>query len=138
MSRAAFSAKVFAVYLFIVGPVLVFAPNFLLALFGIAPTSEVWIRVLGVIAFNLGIYAWVAARHEDKSFLETSVYTRGLVCCSLFVFALTGFASPMIALFGLIELCGATWTWLALKADAQAPVPAPADGHEAAMPAVGQ
>jgi hypothetical protein len=126
MSRAAFSAKVFAVYLFVISPVLVFAPNFLLAMFGIAPTSDVWIRVVGVIAFNLGIYAWVAARHEDKPFLEASVYTRGLVFCSFVVFALTGLASPMIVLFGLVELCGATWTWLALKGDARAPVSAPA------------
>jgi hypothetical protein len=32
MSRSAFSAKVFAIYLFVVGAVLVVAPNFLLAI----------------------------------------------------------------------------------------------------------
>jgi hypothetical protein len=41
MSRSAFSAKVFAIYLFVIGPVLVVAPNFLLGLFRIAPSTEV-------------------------------------------------------------------------------------------------
>ena len=57
-------------------PSLVVAPNFLLSIFRIPPTSEVWIHVVGVIAFNIGIYAWVAAKHENKPFLEASVYTR--------------------------------------------------------------
>jgi hypothetical protein len=138
MSRAAFSAKVFAAYLFVVGPVLVFAPNFLLAMFGIAPTSEVWIRVVGVIACNLGVYAWVAARHEDKAFLEASVYTRGSVFCAFVVFALTGLASPMVVLFGMIDLCGGAWTWCALRADARAPVSALAGRTAPVAPVAGQ
>jgi hypothetical protein len=115
---------VFAVYLFVVSPVLVCAPNFLLTMFGIAPTGEVLIRVVGVIAFNLGVYMWVAARHENKPFLEASVYTRGSVFCAFVVFALLGLASPMIVLFGLIDLGGGLWTWYALKADARADGPA--------------
>jgi hypothetical protein len=116
MSKATFSARVFAVYVFAVSTVLVVAPNVLLALFGIAPTSEVWIRVAGVLAFNIGIYAWVGAR--NNAFLEASVYTRMLVCAAFFVFALLGLVSPMIVLFGCVDLAGGIWTWLALKADA--------------------
>ena len=118
MSKATFSARVFAVYVFAVSTVLVVAPNVLLGIFGIASTSEVWIRVAGVLAFNIGIYAWVGARH--RPFLEASVYTRALVCASFVVFALLGLASPMIVLFGLIDLAGGLWTWFALKADARA------------------
>lgn len=76
MSNAAFSAKVFAVYLFIVGAILVVIPNLLLSLFRIPQTTEVWIHVIGVIAVMLGVYAWVAAKHEDRHFLKASVYTR--------------------------------------------------------------
>jgi hypothetical protein len=118
MSRSAFSAKVFAVYLFVVGPVLVFAPNLLLSIFRIATTTEVWIRVVGVIAFNLGVYVWVAARHENRAFLEASVYTRLLTFVAFTTFALTGLGSPMLVLFGVIDLCGGLWTGFALKADA--------------------
>lgn len=121
MSKAAFSSKVFALYLFVIGPVLVLAPNILLGLFGIAPTSEVWIRVIGIIAVNLGVYSWVAAKHENKAFLAASVYTRSSIFVAFTAFAVLGMASPMIILFGAIDLAGALWTHFALQADRAAP-----------------
>ncbi len=127
MSKATFSARVFAVYVFVVSTVLVVAPNVLLGIFGIAATSEVWIRVAGVLAFNIGIYAWIGARH--RPFLEASVYTRALVCAAFVVFALLGLISPMIVLFGLVDLAGGIWTWAALKADARTVASAPAGRH---------
>ncbi|AVR97299.1 hypothetical protein [Pseudoduganella armeniaca] len=118
MSRAAFSARVFSLYVMAVGAALVLVPNLLLGLFGIAPTGEIWIRVAGLIAFNLGIYVWVAAHH--RPFLQASVYTRSLVFVVLTGFAVTGMGEPMLALFGVLDLAGAIWTLLALRADAQA------------------
>ena len=129
MSKSAFSAKVFAVYLFVVGAVLIVAPNFLLSIFRIPPTSEVWIHVVGVTAFMIGIYAWVAAKHEDKPFLEASVYTRFLVFVAFTTFAVIGLASPMIVLFGVADLLGGIWTYFALKADAQSVRPILAGQH---------
>ncbi|MBQ5946202.1 hypothetical protein [Massilia sp. ST3] len=129
MSKSAFSAKAFAAYLFLIGPVLILAPNFLLGLFGIAPTTEVWIRVIGVMACVLGVYSWVAGKHENKPFLEASVYTRSLVFVAFTVFALSGMASPMLILFGLVDLGGALWTWFALRADAQSARPVLAGQH---------
>lgn len=126
MSKSAFSAKVFAVYLFILGPVLILAPNVLLKLFGIAPATEVWIRVVGLLAFMLGVYVWVAAKHDNRPFLEASVYTRAFVFVALSAFAILGLGSPMLALFGVIDLCGGIWTYFALKADARPAAPVPA------------
>ncbi len=120
MSKSAFSAKVFAMYLFVVGVVLVVAPNFLLTIFWMAPSSEVWIRVVGVAVFNFGIYAWVAAKDDNASFLAASVYTRVLVFVAFTCFAVTGLASPMIVVFGVADLFGGIWTYFALKADARA------------------
>ena len=120
MSRSTFSAKAFAAYLFVLGPVLVFVPNVLLALFGIAPSTDVWIRVVGLIVFMLGVYVWVSAGY--KPFLEASVYTRSAVFVALSAFALLGLGSPMLALFGAVDLAGAAWTWFALRADARSPV----------------
>ncbi len=118
MSKSALSAKVFAVYLFIVGVVLVVAPNVLLSLFLLPQTSEVWIRVLGVLAFNVGIFAWVSA--EDQRFLQASVYTRCLFFLAVTTFAVIGLASPMIIFFGVTDLLGGIWTYFALKGDARA------------------
>lgn len=123
MSRAAYSSKVFSIYLFVVGLVLVAAPNVLLALFRLPATSEAWIRVIGVLAFNIGIYAWVAARHEDHSFFEASVYTRCIFFAMVTTLALLGLASPMIVCFGVPDLLGAIWTHRALSADARPALP---------------
>lgn len=119
MSSSAFSAKVFAVYLFIAGAVLITVPNLLLTLLQIPPTPDVWIRVVGLVAFMIGVYAWVAASHEFKPFLVASVYTRFVVFVAFTTFALTGLGSPMILLFGLADLAGGLWTYSALRADAR-------------------
>jgi hypothetical protein len=117
MSKATFSARAFAVYVFAVSTLLIVAPNLLLTTFGIAPTSEVWIRVAGVLAFNIGLYSWISATH--RPFLEASVYARALVFTAFLVFALLGFVSPLIVVFGLVDLAGGLWTWAALRADAR-------------------
>jgi hypothetical protein len=117
MSRSEFSAKAFAAYLFVLGTILAVAPNSVLPLFGIAPATDVWIRVVGILAFNIGVYVWVAARY--RPFLEASVYTRFLVFAAFIMFAALGLASPMLLLFGAIDMCGGIWTLLALKADAR-------------------
>lgn len=119
MSKSAFSAKVFAVYLFIAGALLATVPNLVLSLLFIPPTTEVWIRVIGVIAFMIGIYAWDAAAHEAKSFFVTSVYTRCTVFVAFAVFVALGLASPTVMLFGVADLLGGLWTFWALRADAQ-------------------
>lgn len=119
MSKSALSARVFAAYLFVVGAVLVIAPNFLLSIFRIPSTTEVWIRVVGLLAFNLGVYVWVAAKHDNRPFLEASVYTRVFTFVVFNMFVALGLGSPMLVLFALIDLCGGLWTWFALKADGQ-------------------
>jgi len=122
LARARFSARAFAVYVFAVAAVLVCAPNLLLAAFGVPPTTEVWIRVVGVLACMIGVYAWVGAAH--RPFLQASVYTRAVVFVALTVFALLGLGSPLLALFGAVDLCGGLWTYFALRADERAAPPA--------------
>lgn len=115
MSRSAISARGFAIYVFIVGAVLVIAPNALLSLFRLPETSEIWIRIIGVLAFNIGVFAWVSA--ENNHFLRASVLTRILFFIAITTFAAVGLASPVIILFGIADLVGALWTYFALKAD---------------------
>ncbi|XHS78542.1 hypothetical protein ACFJGW_00810 [Burkholderiaceae bacterium UC74_6] len=117
MSKPAFSVHAFGLYLLILGIVLTIAPNLLLSTFGIAETSEVWIRVVGILAFNIGIYYIYAARCEAKAFFQASVYTRALVLVSFTAFAALGFASPLLILFGAVDFTGAIWTQLALRAE---------------------
>ena len=116
-SSAAFSVKFFGVYALLTGLNLMFAPNMFLGMFGIPLTAEVWIRVVGVLAFNIGIYYWFAAKCEAKAFFEATVYARCFVFLAFATFVALGFVNKALILFGVVELAGAVWTWLALRKD---------------------
>lgn len=115
MSKPAFSVKVFGVYLSILGIALTLVPNLLLGLFGIPDTKEVWIRVVGVLLFNIGIYYWFAANANATAVFRASIYTRCLVFVAFTAFALLGLVSPVLILFGAADLAGAIWTYFALQ-----------------------
>ena len=70
MSKAAFSVKAFGYYLIVLGIGLTLVPNLLLSVFGMPPTTEVWVRVVGVLVFNIGIYYLYAARCEATAFFQ--------------------------------------------------------------------
>ncbi|MDB5936339.1 MAG: hypothetical protein JWQ01_3683 [Massilia sp.] len=94
-----------------------------LSIFQIPQTSEVWIHVIGVLAFNVGVYAWVSAEHKD--FLQASVYARFVFFVAVTTFAVIGLAGPMIIFFGVADLLGGIWTHFALKANSRGPGQAP-------------
>lgn len=120
MSRAARSLKYFGIYLMLLGLALVLVPNQIITLFGMAPTPEVWIRVVGVLAFNIGVYYWFAARSECRPVYWASVYTRALVLVSFSVFAALHLSEPVLVLFGAVDFCGGLWTWYALRSERRA------------------
>ncbi len=117
MSKSAFSLFVFGIYAAVVGIVLMAAPNFMLGIFGIPHTNEVWIRIVGVLALVLAFYYTQAARKGITGFFVLTVYTRSTFIIFLTAFVLFGFASPAIILFGVMDLLGAVWTGLSLRSE---------------------
>ncbi len=117
MSKSAFTVKVFGIYALLTGLNLMFAPNMLLNIVGIAPTSEVWIRVVGVLAFNVGVYYWYAAKCEAKAFFVATVYTRVFTFAAFASLVALGFVGPALILFGCLDLAGGIWTGLALRTE---------------------
>lgn len=117
MSGAARSVFVFAIYLFLLGAVLVLVPNLLLGLFRIPATGEVWIHVVGMLVLILGYYYLTAARGEMTGFIRATVVGRFTVLLFLAGFVLLGMAPPMLAVFGVVDALAATWTAFALRAD---------------------
>lgn len=115
MSRAATSLFVFTIYLLGLGLILIFFPNFLLGMFGMPATSEVWIRVVGVLLWIIAYYYYVSARAEFRPMLVASVYARAAVIVFFAAFVLFKLAQPTLILFGGIDLLAAGWTWWALK-----------------------
>jgi hypothetical protein len=115
MTPSARSLSVFAVYLLLLGAVLLVAPNLLLETFGLPPTSEVWIRVVGMLVTFLGVYYRTAAAAELVAFFRVTVLLRLSVPVFFLLFVLAGWASWPLLLFGAIDILGAAWTWWALQ-----------------------
>ena len=72
-TSAARSIHVFGLYLLGLGVILVVAPNELVGLFGIPTTTEVWIHIVGVLVFFLGVYYSITARHGFEPFFLATV-----------------------------------------------------------------
>lgn len=117
MTKSAQTLFFFALYLFGLSVVLLVAPNLLLTTFRLPPTEEVWIRVVGMLVGFLGLYYVSAARANLLPILEMSVRARALVPVFFGVFVAMGWASPMLLLFGAVDLLGAIWTFLALRSE---------------------
>jgi len=115
MSNFARSLFVFGIYMLVLGAIVVLAPNFLLTLFHVPTTNEVWIRVVGMLVIFLGIYDIVAAKGEHKLLIIWSIPVRFSVIVFFAVFVIAGLAPPILLLFGAIDFAAAAWTWSALK-----------------------
>jgi uncharacterized membrane protein HdeD (DUF308 family) len=115
MSRAAATIRTFGYYLIALGVALAAVPNLLLGVFLMPETNEVWIRVVGLLVFNIGVYYLVAARSDATVFFKTTIVTRALIFAGFAAFVLAGLAKPMLIGFGAVDFLGGLWTWRALK-----------------------
>ena len=120
MTKAARSVSVFGMYLLAVGAWLLISPTTFLRLFRFPESTDVWIRVLGMVVIFLGTYYRLAAKSELTPFFHWTVNVRASVIIFFTVFVLAQMTTPMLLLFGLIDLLAAGWTASALRADARA------------------
>lgn len=115
MTSPARTVQVFGGYLLALGAFLVVAPNLLLGLFGVPPTSEVWIRVAGMLVAIIGYYYWRAASSGLDDFVAWTVPVRVFVLLCFAGFVILGLAPPVLVLFGAVDAAGAAWTLLAIR-----------------------
>ena len=115
MTRAARSVRVFAVYLGVLAVALLLVPDLVLRSVGLPSTTEVWIRVVGMLVAFLGVYYWTAATNELTPFFRATVLCRLTVPVFFVIFIAAGWARWPLALFGVVDAFGAGWTWWALR-----------------------
>ena len=120
MTPAARSLQVFGIYLLVLAVGLVLAPNVLLALFGMPPTQEVWIRILGLLVGIVGAYDVIMAVRSLSPLYMPTVFARAFAFVLLSAFALLQIGPPQLALFGVVDLLGALWTWRTLRVEPRA------------------
>ena len=90
-----------AIYLGVLGAVLVVAPNAILPLFGFQPSGEAWVRVVGALTASFGWYSFWAARAGNASYYLTSAIQRPILGLAFMTFVAAGLAPT-----GLIGLDG--------------------------------
>ena len=115
MSNPARSILVFGVYLALAGLAFIFIPNLILPLLGFPATTEVWVRITGLLTAILGLYFFYSVRYDDRHFFRATVFARLMFFTGVTLFVIAGWGSPMLIAFGLVDLAGAAWTWLALR-----------------------
>jgi uncharacterized membrane protein HdeD (DUF308 family) len=114
MNSAAKSVYYFGFYLLLLSVALTVFPNLLLSTFQLPETNEVWIRVVGVLVFSLGIYYIFMAQTNNTMFLSLSVYVRASILVWFIAFVLAKWVSPMLIVFGVADALGASWTYIEL------------------------
>lgn len=115
MSRAARSVFIFGLYLIVVGLGLVAIPNTVLGPLGFPASSEVWPRVVGVLALCLAFYYISAARAGLNGFFRWTVQVRVGVFVVFGLLVLLKLAPAPLALLGTVDLLAALWTGLSLR-----------------------
>jgi hypothetical protein len=120
MTSAVFSIKVFGTYVIVTGLGLMLIPNLWLAPLGLPATDEIWVRVLGLVAFVLGFYYWANALANVRSFFVASLYGRSIFCVGCIGLVVFAAAPWQIIIFGVVDLAGAAWTKLALARETPA------------------
>jgi hypothetical protein len=115
MTPAARSVCYFGFYLYVVGLTLIAVPNMFLQTLQLPETNEVWIRIVGVLAFGLGFYYHRTGVQNNVSFFKLTVPTRVFVFIAFTAFVLLNYVSPILIGIGVVDLLGAAWTYYALK-----------------------
>jgi hypothetical protein len=115
MNSAAKSVYYFGIYLFMLSAVLITYPNLLLTIFQIPETTEVWIRVVGVLVFSLGIYYVYMAITNHTFFMMITVYVRASILLWFTGFVVAGWAPAALILFGAVDFLAAMWTLIELR-----------------------
>jgi len=115
MSRVAISSMVWGVYLIVAGLGFLLLPNVVLPLFGFSTTTEVWIRVVGLLVAILGAYYVYCARNNVVPFFRITVPGRIAFAVGIVGLVTLGLSGPSLLIFGVLDFAGAMWTWLSLR-----------------------
>lgn len=115
MTSPAQTLRIFGGYLIALAAVLIVAPNLLLEAFGMAPVTDVWIRVTGMLVGFLGFYYLRAAAAGLTEFFAWTVSVRLSVFLFFSAFVLLKLAPPVLLVFAIVDAAAAIWTRQCLK-----------------------
>lgn len=113
---AAFTVKIFSVYMMLLGCCMMLLPEPLFAIVQLPLGDGVpFVRSLGMVVFLFGTQYWVAGAYRTASFIRVSVATRLGAVGILVLMTLLHWVHWKIAAFALLDGAGGLWTWWALR-----------------------
>jgi hypothetical protein len=115
MTSTAKSIFFYSFYMMGTGLGLLFIPNLVLGIFGFPPTSDIWIRILGLFAFCAGMLYFYCGRTNQTGFFRVSISERIVFFLGIVGIVLFLPANPLLILIGSVDLFGAIWTALTLR-----------------------
>jgi hypothetical protein len=115
MSKSAKSVLIYGVYLAINGLLLLSVPNVLLSSLRIEPTTEVWIRLAGILLMAVSVYYFIGAKQELAAIMTATAFIRFSIPLFFAAFVLLDFVSPGVMVIAAIDFLGGAWTFLMLK-----------------------
>jgi hypothetical protein len=115
MSKSARSVFIYGIYLAINGLMLLFVPNVLLNSLGIEPTTEVWIRLAGILLMAIAVYYILGAKYELIVILKATAFIRFSIVFFFTAFVLLKLVSSSIIIISVVDFLGGAWTFFMLK-----------------------
>ena len=108
--------KVFAAYMIgINGFGLMLVPHLILSLFGIHAGDELFVRLVGLLAFIIGVNQIIMVKTGAVELVRASVWLRFFAAAFMVALVVLHFAPPALILFAFVDAAGAAWTHFALK-----------------------
>jgi hypothetical protein len=118
MNHAALSVSIYGCYLLANGFALTLVPSVPLALLGLPPAQEPWIRLVGLLSGEIGFYFVFAARSKFSGFPMATVYGRATAALVFLGLVLLRLGPSQLLLFAAVDLLTAAWTYFASKRSA--------------------
>jgi len=115
MSKSAKSIFIYGIYLAINGLMLLLVPNVLLNSLGIEPTTEVWIRLAGILLMAIAVYYILAAKYELIVIMKATAFIRFSIIFFFPAFVLLKLVSSSIIIISVIDFLGGAWTFIMLR-----------------------
>lgn len=114
MADPVLSLRVWSYYVLAVGTGLLLIPNQIFDILGIANTSEVWVRVVGLVAIALGVVYFGGAQDNDLGVVRSSVAARAVAVIAFVGLWITG-GPWQLLIFAAVDVTGLLWSWNTLR-----------------------
>lgn len=115
MNPTAVSIFYYSFYMMGMGLGLFLIPNVILGVFGFPATTEIWVRMLGLLAFCTGLLYLYCSRTNQTGFFRITVPERLIFFVGTVALVVFFDVTPLLAVIGSVDLFGAIWTGLTLR-----------------------